>query len=210
MKLQGDIQGKMNNTDILEPTFKKKINSILEASNIPTSELEPVKFLNQLERNKIVFIHPDSPSYKALGGKSRLYIEENLNDIDGFNNIDYGSITFASKPVSEYIAVEESVPNTSRSFIDKLLGKNKMSTLYSDKQVIRNDYMPSSEIEEVIAHEGGHDLQKTGGWINHFVRNAPEYNYRTTRTDNPIAKRFADALMEPEVAPEPGQSSYNT
>lgn len=60
--------------------------------------------------------------------------------------------------------------------------------------------VPIDAILKTAGHESGHDLQYLGDWMmNHLIKEFDnEFAYYIARDDNPIARRFKNAMVEPK------------
>jgi len=60
--------------------------------------------------------------------------------------------------------------------------------------------VPIDAILKTAGHESGHDLQYLGDWMmNNLIKEFDnEFAYYIARDDNPIARRFKDAMVEPK------------
>lgn len=151
----------------VEPIFKQKVNNILNGG----------KAGNNYNISK------DSNFEEILNKKSKI--------IEAVNN------PFWSTKVNPYDK-DYLLDNITR--ID---GVNMGSTgnrytvgSYYDRNnwpVINN----SKDVAGVNAHEGAHTIQKIKNWRNVLSKYDPNYKYSVNRKDNPIAKRFADAMVDP-------------
>jgi hypothetical protein len=76
---------------------------------------------------------------------------------------------------------------------DNIIAPFSKTATFGGKQV------PIDAILKTAGHESGHDLQTLGDWmVNHLIKEDPKFGYYITRDDNPIARRFKDAMVEPK------------
>jgi hypothetical protein len=79
------------------------------------------------------------------------------------------------------------------------MSPDNIAAPFSKTATFGGKQVPIDAILKTAGHESGHDLQTLGDWmLNHLVYNDPQFGYYITRSDNPIARRFKNAMVEPK------------
>lgn len=192
-----DLDSEMRSA-VYDKDFKRKAQFLIDAgksSRDPkfnhdlfyTMDLEPF----DKSRTRLVYLDETDPSFMSLSDESKEYLRNNYERIGGVRRSD-ATITLGSKDfphTSSYI-VKEKLP---RSITNPFKSKTKDVIL----DVKNTSFQDVDEVGGVNAHEIRHDTQRIGKWIDTISKYDDDLQYYVSHEDNPVAKEFKDALVEP-------------
>lgn len=192
-----DLDSEMRSA-VYDKDFKRKAQFLIDAGK---SSKDP-KFNHDLfyqmdlepfdkSKTKLVYLDETDPSFMSLSDESKEYLRNNYERIGGFRNSD-ATVTLGSKnfpQIHSYI-VKEKLP---RSITNPFKSKTKDVILDVKDINLQN----ADEVGGINAHEIRHDTQRIGNWIDTISKYDKDLEYYISHEDNPVAKEFKDALVEP-------------
>lgn len=224
--------------DNLDPDFKRKVEGLYELSEKPhPSTIDWTKDIIPTSENLVHYGY-DEPSFNDLTARSRDYLNDNVQDVNGVRIETGETITLGSKPMNlgwkpRYFIepdkgnpivktvrerrhpVKLSDPSTWGNIFEKKISKKHyMYPKIDDSERVlleidRKEMKDPQKIGEVNAHEIGHNQQKVANWVDLIQEDNPNFGYFTNHDKNELAKAFKDAMVEP-TAPVNGKHTYQT
>ena len=193
-----DLDSKIKSIDIYDKDFKRKTQFLIDAGKSSRDPKFNHDFFYQMpkepfdkSKSKLVYLDETDPSFMSLPDDSKEYLRNNYDKVRGFRNSDVtvtlGSTSF---PQTQSYIVKEKLP---RSITNPFKLKTKDVILDVKDINLQN----ADEVGGINAHEIRHDTQKIGNWIDTISKYDDDLEYYVSHEDNPIAKKFKDALVEP-------------
>lgn len=207
--LQDDVREKVSN--VIKDATGNMEDPMIRPSTMwnPTGSMLPQK-----DRLKLIYPLEQDAAYNSLSQKNKKYIEDNLGQIAGFRSND-ATVTYGNLPNrTNYLKYDTNfnplrLKSWFRPYSKSAIPKAgvRSITLNPDK------WVSPINVGKTAAHELGHDLQSMLSssildtpWGRFIAQENPNYGYYTsTDVNNPVARRFANALVPP-VPVKPGES----
>jgi hypothetical protein len=179
----------------VDPVFADKVNAIFKQTGhdlktlsptTPSAYIVPQGNFSQ-DNSKLVYL-TDTDWYKDLSDYAKDYMLKNFENVKGFANPLSGeSVTIGSRePENVYSLV---TPKSNKA------NESDNSGTFLLKETTSQDVSPE-ELAFTNAHEIGHQLQQFAKWISQFQTYGAYYDYYINPGDNPLAKRFQNAMVK--------------
>ena len=192
-----DLDSEMKSV-IYDKDFKRKAQFLIDAekSNYTINDYNNSVYSMgsrpfDKSRARLVYLDETDPSFMSLSDESKEYLRNNYDRIGGVR-MGLETITLGSKkfPQTQSYIVKEKLP---RSITNPF--KSKTKDVILDVKNIR--LQDPDLVGGVNAHEIRHDTQQIGHWIDALNKYDDNLEYYTSHENNPIAKDFKKALVEP-------------
>ncbi len=212
------IKGEFENLQV-DPRFEDKVKTIYKEATPDGSFYRPINTGSNISELRIEsrpkLVYPDElePSFMEMTQSDKDYIKKNLDRMNG-SRTNSSTFTLGSRPQS-------------KSYLAEATPIEGGQPIYSDVTLF--DMRTPEAAAGTNAHEIGHDFQKLfkgydtahapgdlknilEGWIGLLQKyDKEDYGYYIPRDDNPIARLFKDALVDPvKKAPGSDEHEYDT